>query len=93
MLGRAPLGLGRRKVGRLHALRDRAEAYIQRLNNQFVDARPVSRTGGRASAADVHRSAEQAQSGTVSESTGDAVQQSPAAETPGDATAERPEAR
>jgi len=55
MVGRAPLGLGRRMIGRLHQLRDQAEAYIQRLNNQFVDATPVSREGGRASAADVHR--------------------------------------
>ncbi|WP_018866466.1 MULTISPECIES: dynamin family protein [unclassified Thioalkalivibrio] len=54
MMGRAPLGLGRRMISRLHQLRDRAEAYIQRLNNQFVDASPVSRQGGRASATDVY---------------------------------------
>ncbi|WP_026340536.1 dynamin family protein [Thioalkalivibrio sp. ALJT] len=54
MMRRTPLGMGRRVIGRLHQLRDRAEAYIQRLNNQFVDASPVSREGGRASATDAY---------------------------------------
>ncbi len=68
LMRRAPLGLGRRMLRRLHGLRDQAEAYIQRLNNQFVDASPISRQGGRASAADVHQPPHQAeataQSGT-----------------------------
>ncbi len=34
----SPTGLGRGSIRQLHALRDRVEAYIQRLNNQFMDA-------------------------------------------------------
>jgi hypothetical protein len=50
MFRRSPVGLGRRMVSRLHQLRDRAEAYIQRLNNEFVDVSPVSSAGGQQSA-------------------------------------------
>lgn len=49
-----PKGLGGRQLSRLHKLRDNAESYIQRLNNQFVDASAVAPGSGRASAADVH---------------------------------------
>jgi hypothetical protein len=48
-----PKGLGRLTLARLRKLRDEAELYIQKLNNQFVDARPVAPGAGRASAADV----------------------------------------
>lgn len=34
---KSPTGLGRGSVRQLHALRDRVEAYVQRLNNQFMD--------------------------------------------------------
>lgn len=51
----SPKGLGRRQLSRLHKLRDQAEAYIQKLNNQFVDANAVAPGSGRASAADVHQ--------------------------------------
>ncbi len=37
-----PKGLGRRALSRLHKLRDDAESYIQKLNNQFVDAGAVA---------------------------------------------------
>lgn len=53
-----PKGLGRFTLSRLRKLRDQAEAYIQKLNNQFVDASPVAPGSGRASAADVHAPAE-----------------------------------
>lgn len=33
----APVGLGGRSLRRLHSLRDEAEAYVQRLNNQFMN--------------------------------------------------------
>ncbi len=52
MFRRSPVGLGRRMVNRLHQLRDRAEAYIQRLNNEFVDVRSASPQGDRRSASD-----------------------------------------
>lgn len=61
LFARWPRGLGRRRLARLHRLRDQAEAYIQKLNNQFVDASPVDPGSGRASAADVHRPAEAAE--------------------------------
>ncbi|MEX0607752.1 MAG: dynamin family protein, partial [Halofilum sp. (in: g-proteobacteria)] len=50
-----PKGLGKRQLSRLHKLRDEAESYIQKLNNQFVDASAVAPGAGRASAADVHK--------------------------------------
>ncbi len=49
-----PKGLGRRALSRLHKLRDEAESYIQKLNNQFVDAAAASPEPGRASATDAH---------------------------------------
>jgi hypothetical protein len=34
---KSPTGLGHGAIRQLHALRDRVEAYVQRLNNQFMD--------------------------------------------------------
>ncbi|AGA34577.1 dynamin family protein [Thioalkalivibrio nitratireducens DSM 14787] len=34
---RAPAGLGRGAIRQLHALREQAETYVQRLNDQFMD--------------------------------------------------------
>lgn len=34
---KSPAGLGRGTVRQLHALRDRVEGFVQRLNNQFMD--------------------------------------------------------
>jgi GTPase SAR1 family protein len=34
---KSPAGLGRGAIRQLHALRDQVEAYVQRLNNQFMD--------------------------------------------------------
>lgn len=42
-----PVGLGRGAVRQLHKLREQAEAYVQRLNNQFMDTGP-SQPAGRA---------------------------------------------
>ncbi len=45
-----PKGLGRRALSRLHKLRDDAESYIQKLNNQFVDAGAVASREDQAAA-------------------------------------------
>ncbi len=58
VFARRPKGLGKRGLSRLHKLRDNAEAFIQKLNNQFVDANAVAPGAGRASAADVHEPSE-----------------------------------
>ena len=44
---KSPVGLGRGAVRQLHKLREQAEAYVQRLNNQFMDTGP-SQPAGRA---------------------------------------------
>jgi hypothetical protein len=72
-----PKGLGRFTLSRLRKLRDQAEAYIQKLNNQFVDASPAAPGSGRASAADVQPSADES-----SRTRGD---DEPAREAPADA--------
>jgi len=41
-----PVGLGRGAVRQLHKLREQAEGYVQRLNNQFMDAGSGKPTGG-----------------------------------------------
>jgi hypothetical protein len=40
-----PVGLGRGAVRQLHKLREQAEGYVQRLNNQFMDAGPGNPAG------------------------------------------------
>jgi GTPase SAR1 family protein len=41
-----PVGLGRGAVRQLHKLREQAEGYVQRLNNEFMDAGPGAPAGG-----------------------------------------------
>ncbi|MCA1792134.1 MAG: dynamin family protein, partial [Thioalkalivibrio sp.] len=41
---KSPAGLGRGAIRQLHALRDQVEAYVQRLNNQFMDDRAAPKT-------------------------------------------------
>ena len=43
-----PVGLGRGAVRQLHKLREQAEGYVQRLNNEFMDAAPDTPAGGAA---------------------------------------------
>ncbi|WP_410345443.1 dynamin family protein [Thioalkalivibrio sp.] len=44
ILRKSPAGLGRSALRQLHALRDQVEAYVQRLNNQFMDERAVPKS-------------------------------------------------
>jgi GTPase SAR1 family protein len=41
---KSPTGLGRGAIRHLHALRDQVEAYVQRLNNQFMDEGAAPKT-------------------------------------------------
>jgi hypothetical protein len=65
---KSPTGLGHSAIRQLHALRDQVEAYVQRLNNQFMEegAVPPKLQGGIAGPVGGDDSvAAQADSGTV----------------------------